>query len=84
MAGLAPDDITDRFSRFDLILLRSWKDLIVRSSKERDNQTETDSAIQEDNFIPISALQHFLFCPRQCGLIHIEQIWEENRLYRRR
>lgn len=35
MAGLAPDDITDRFSRFDLILLRSWKDLIVRSSKER-------------------------------------------------
>jgi len=48
--------------------------------ERKDNQTETDSAIQEDNFIPISALQHFLFCPRQCGLIHIEQIWEENRL----
>lgn len=30
--------------------------------------------------MPISALQHYLFCPRQCGLIHIEQIWEENRL----
>ena len=28
----------------------------------------------------ISALQHFLFCPRQCGLIHLEQQWLENRL----
>ena len=30
-------------------------------------------------FVPISALQHFLFCQRQCALIHIERIWEENR-----
>ncbi|MEO0249596.1 MAG: CRISPR-associated protein Cas4 [candidate division WOR-3 bacterium] len=28
----------------------------------------------------ISALQHFLFCPRQCALIYNEQVWEENRL----
>ncbi len=28
----------------------------------------------------LSALQHFLFCPRQCALIHIEQLWIENRL----
>lgn len=34
----------------------------------------------EIDFIPLSALQHFAFCPRQCALIHIEQIWEENRL----
>lgn len=34
----------------------------------------------EDDFIPISALQHFIFCPRQCALIHIEGIWDENRL----
>jgi CRISPR-associated exonuclease Cas4 len=32
----------------------------------------------DDDFIQISALQHFLFCPRQCALIHIEQIWAEN------
>jgi CRISPR-associated exonuclease Cas4 len=32
----------------------------------------------EDNFIAISALQHFAFCPRQFALIHIEQAWEEN------
>lgn len=29
--------------------------------------------------IPLSALQHMLFCPRQCALIHIEQQWTENR-----
>lgn len=34
----------------------------------------------EDDLIPISALQHFAFCERQCALIHIEQVWAENRL----
>ncbi len=34
----------------------------------------------EDRLIPISALQHWIFCPRQCGLIHLERLWEENRL----
>jgi CRISPR-associated exonuclease Cas4 len=34
----------------------------------------------EDDFIPLSALQHMAFCPRQCALIHIEQAWSENRL----
>lgn len=28
--------------------------------------------------IPLSALQHWLFCPRQYALIHIERIWAEN------
>jgi len=32
----------------------------------------------EDDLIPISALQHYVYCPRQCALIHVEQIWEEN------
>lgn len=32
----------------------------------------------EDSFIPISALQHYLYCPRQCALIHLDQIWTEN------
>lgn len=34
----------------------------------------------EDELIPISALQHLAFCERQCALIHIEQVWAENRL----
>lgn len=32
----------------------------------------------EDNFILISALQHYIFCPRQCALIHVEDVWREN------
>ncbi|MBK1829276.1 CRISPR-associated protein Cas4 [Verrucomicrobiaceae bacterium R5-34] len=33
----------------------------------------------EDQLLPISALQHILYCPRQCALIHLEQAWAENR-----
>jgi CRISPR-associated exonuclease Cas4 len=32
----------------------------------------------EDDLIQLSALQHFIFCQRQCALIHIEQVWSEN------
>ena len=32
----------------------------------------------EDELIPISALQHALFCERQIALIHVEQVWQEN------
>ncbi len=28
--------------------------------------------------VPISAIEHFSYCPRQCALIHIEQTFEEN------
>lgn len=34
----------------------------------------------EDDLLPLSGLQHLLFCERQWALIHIEQQWEENRL----
>lgn len=33
---------------------------------------------QEEDYLPLSAIQHFLFCPRQCALIHIEHLWQEN------
>jgi len=32
-----------------------------------------------DQSVPLSALQQQLFCPRQCALIHNEQLWAENR-----
>lgn len=32
-----------------------------------------------DDPIPLSALQHYLYCPRQCALIHVERLWAENR-----
>lgn len=28
--------------------------------------------------IIISALNHYLYCPRRCALVHVEQIWSEN------
>ena len=34
----------------------------------------------DDELIPLSALQHLLFCERQCALIHQEQTWVDNRL----
>ncbi|MGA9116177.1 MAG: CRISPR-associated protein Cas4 [Bacteroidota bacterium] len=32
----------------------------------------------DEELIHISALQHYLYCPRQCALIHLEEVWEEN------
>jgi len=32
----------------------------------------------EEDLIQLSALQHLVFCERQCALIHIEQLWSEN------
>ncbi len=37
-------------------------------------------AYSEDDLLPLSGLQHFIFCKRQTALIHIEQAWAENRL----
>jgi CRISPR-associated exonuclease Cas4 len=34
----------------------------------------------EADLVQLSALQHFMFCPRQCALIHVEQIWVESGL----
>ncbi len=34
----------------------------------------------EADLVQLSALQHYMFCPRQCALIHVEQIWEESGL----
>lgn len=28
--------------------------------------------------VPISALEHHVYCPRQCALIHVEQTFDEN------
>ena len=28
--------------------------------------------------IPVSALNHYVYCPRRCFLVYVEQIWDEN------
>ncbi|MFA5518099.1 MAG: CRISPR-associated protein Cas4 [Spirochaetota bacterium] len=32
----------------------------------------------EEDYIQLSAIQHYVFCPRQCALIHVQGIWNEN------
>src|SRR5664279_2682628 len=39
---------------------------------------ERPTMFEEEDLLPISALQHFVFCPRRCALVHIEQVWMEN------
>lgn len=39
--------------------------------------TSSDLDISE-RYLPLSALQHYAYCPRQFALIHTEQVWEDN------
>jgi len=32
----------------------------------------------EEDLLPLSALQHFVFCERRAALIHVEGMWDEN------
>lgn len=34
--------------------------------------------MSEESTVMLSALQHYLYCPRQCSLIHVEGVWNEN------
>ena len=38
------------------------------------------SEYTSDELIPLSGIQHFLFCRRQWALIHVERQWQENAL----
>ena len=38
----------------------------------------SDGRFDEDDLVPISALRHMRYCPRQCALIHVERLWAEN------
>ncbi len=33
---------------------------------------------QEEDLVMISAIEHYSYCQRQCALIHVEQVFEEN------
>lgn len=32
----------------------------------------------DELLVPLSALEHWSYCPRQCGLIHLENLWAES------
>jgi len=48
----------------------------MRSSSERSEVAVYD----EEDLLPLSGLQHLLFCERQAALIHVEQLWRDNPL----
>ncbi|MDD4102985.1 MAG: CRISPR-associated protein Cas4 [Kiritimatiellae bacterium] len=33
----------------------------------------------EDQLLPLSAVSQYVHCPRRCALIHLEQVWADNR-----
>jgi len=39
---------------------------------------ETNHERQDEDFVMVSALEHYSYCPRQCALIHREQTFDEN------
>lgn len=43
-------------------------------------QQKSDEGERELPIVSLSSLQHYAFCPRQCALIHNEQVWTENYL----
>lgn len=40
----------------------------------------TPTHYSEEEMLQLSGIQHYVFCPRQWALIHIEQIWSDNTL----
>ncbi len=39
---------------------------------------DIEERIEEMEPVMLSALEHYVYCPRQCALIHIEQTFDEN------
>lgn len=33
---------------------------------------------QPEDIVPVSAIEHYSYCPRQCGLIHVEGVFTDN------
>ncbi len=38
------------------------------------------SGYDDENMLQLSGIQHYVFCPRQWALIHVEKLWYDNRL----
>jgi len=32
----------------------------------------------DDRIVLVSAIEHYSYCPRQCALIHVEKVYDEN------
>ena len=49
------------------------------SGSQRPNQSlRIRTAVSAEPVVPISAIEHFAYCPRQCALIHCDGVWSDN------
>lgn len=46
--------------------------------RDRNPPVSEEVMDEDEDLLPLSALQHYLFCERQCALIHVERTWVEN------
>ncbi|MBI2567905.1 MAG: CRISPR-associated protein Cas4 [Candidatus Schekmanbacteria bacterium] len=44
-----------------------------------DASAEAQGGYAEDELLPLSGLQHLLYCERRAALVHLEGIWDDNR-----
>ena len=54
--------------------------MMWRRSRWRRRTGGVPNMYAEDDFLALSGIQHFAFCRRQWGLIHLDQSWSENLL----
>lgn len=47
-------------------------------SQDRQGPVGADHGMSDIDPVSLSALQHWAYCPRQCGLIHLEQAFDDN------
>ena len=52
----------------------------MRSGAAEPHRAELVGPYLESDLVPLSALQHYIFCPRQCALIHVEQVCQGDAL----
>jgi uncharacterized protein (DUF433 family) len=57
-------------------LADGWSMEQILDSYPRVTREDVLAAIADP--IPLSALQHWCYCPRQCALIHVEQVFADN------
>ena len=47
--------------------------------KDSDARVRLGAALSVEPVVAISAVEHFVYCPRQCALIHCDGVWSDNR-----
>jgi hypothetical protein len=55
----------------------TWRQL-SNSARPQRSPPSVPRGVNDQDPLPLSALQHWAQCPRQCGLIHLEHVFDDN------